>query len=148
MFPPAKELTMQPLGYLRLLIAAGIAFGAPCFGLAQTSSAPPVASTTAPPAAPMTAPTWGPPVKGEMVPSLFVMNARGASLQGNTLTLEGISPRSIVFADRPVRAAGYALTKHLLEEWAAEGSFAKDPPNATVSVLSKEADAVTTSSSS
>src|SRR6516225_3640636 len=107
MFPPAKELTMQPLGYLHLLIAAGIAFGAPCFGLAQTSSAPP--------AAPMTAPTRGAPVKVETVPSLFVMNARGASLQGNTLTLEGISPQSIVFADRPVRAAGHALTKHLLE---------------------------------
>ena len=72
-----------------------------------------------------------------MVPSLFVMNARGASLQGQTLTLTGISPNSIVFADRPVRAAGHLLTAHLLEEWSV-GSFAKDPPNATVSVLSKD----------
>src|SRR6516225_9956565 len=113
MFSSAKELTMQPLGYLRLLIAAGIALGVPCLGIAQTPSAPPAASTTAPPAAP--APTRATPVKVEMVPSLFVMNARGASLQGNTLTLEGISPQSIVFADRPVRAAGHALTEHLLE---------------------------------
>jgi hypothetical protein len=76
-------------------------------------------------------------VKVEMVPSLFVMNARGASLQGQTLTLAGISPTSIVFADRPVRAAGHLSTEALLEEWTT-GDFAKDAPNATVSVLSKD----------
>jgi hypothetical protein len=57
------------------------------------------------------------------------------------LTLTGVSPDSIVFADRPVRAAGHLLTVHLLEEWSA-GSFAKDPPNATVSVLRKDGDSV------
>ena len=72
-----------------------------------------------------------------MVPSLIVMNARGASLQGQTLTLTGVSPNSITFADRPTRAAGHLLTQHLLEEWTV-GSFAKDAPNATVSVLSKD----------
>jgi hypothetical protein len=80
--------------------------------------------------------------KTEMVPSLIVMNSRGASLQGNTLTLNGVSSNSIVFADRPVRAAGHALTSHLLEEWTPNpdggDDFAKDPPNATVSVLSKD----------
>ena len=72
-----------------------------------------------------------------MVPSLFVMNAHGASLQGQTLTLAGVSPTSIVFADRPVRAAGHLPTEALLEEWTT-GDFAKDPPNATISVLSKD----------
>ena len=72
-----------------------------------------------------------------MVPSLFVMNAHGASLQGQTLTLAGVSPTSIVFADRPVRAAGHLPTEALLEEWTT-GDFAKDAPNATVSVLSKD----------
>jgi hypothetical protein len=77
--------------------------------------------------------------KPHMVPSLIVMNARGATLQGDKLTLNGISPNSIVFADRPVRAAGHALTAHLLEEWATgSDSFAKDPPNATVSVIGKD----------
>ena len=76
-------------------------------------------------------------VKVDMVPSLFVMNAHGASLQGQTLTLAGVSPTSIVFADRPVRAAGHLPTAALLEEWAT-GDFAKDAPNATVSVLSKD----------
>ena len=76
----------------------------------------------------------------DIVPSLIVMNARGASLQGGTLTLTGVAPNSIVFADRPVRAAGHSLTTHLLEEWspsnASDESFAKDPPNATISVFS------------
>jgi hypothetical protein len=77
--------------------------------------------------------------KPEMVPSLIVMNARGASLQGETLTLNGVAPSSIVFADRPVRAAGHMLTTHLLAGWSggSEG-FAKNPPNATVSVFSKD----------
>jgi hypothetical protein len=80
--------------------------------------------------------------KTEMVPSLIVMNAKGASLQDGTLTLTGVASNSIVFADRPVRAAGHALTTHLLEEWTpaadSSDSFAKDPPNATVSVFSKD----------
>jgi hypothetical protein len=76
-------------------------------------------------------------VKVDMVPSLFVMNAHGASLQGQTLTLAGVSPTSIVFADRPVRAAGHLPTEALLEEWTT-GDFAKDAPNATVSVLGKD----------
>src|SRR6266851_1324591 len=70
------------------------------------------------------------------------MNARGASLQGGKLTLTGAAPNSIVFADRPVRAAGHSLLTDLLEEWSpsndSDESFAKDPPNATVSVFSKD----------
>ena len=78
--------------------------------------------------------------KQEIVPSLIVMNADGAKLEGNTLTLTGIATNSIIFADRPVRSAGHAITTHLLEEWATgSDSFAKDPPNATVSVFSKDA---------
>jgi len=88
-------------------------------------------------AAPGTPPLGKPSVKVDMVPSLFVMNAHGASLQGQTLTLAGVSPTSIVFADRPVRAAGHLPTEALLEEWTT-GDFAKDAPNATVSVLSKD----------
>ncbi len=77
--------------------------------------------------------------QNEMIPSLAVINSHGASLQGNALTMTGVSPNSIVFADRPVRAAGHVLTKDFLKEWD-EGadSFAKDPPNATISVLSAD----------
>jgi hypothetical protein len=80
--------------------------------------------------------------KPEVVPSLIVMNARAATLEGTQLTLTGVAPNSIMFADRPVRAAGHALTTHLLEEWSpgdeSSDSFAKDPPNATVSAFSKD----------
>jgi hypothetical protein len=80
--------------------------------------------------------------KPEIVPSLIVINARGASLQGGKLTLAGVAPNSIVFADRPVRAAGHSLTTDLLKEWSPsddnDESFTKDPPNATVSVFSAD----------
>jgi hypothetical protein len=87
--------------------------------------------------------------KTEMVPSLIVLNSHGATLADGKLVLSGVSANSIVFADRPVRAAGHVLTAHLLEEWATgSDSFAKDPPNATVSVFDKDgtsvADAVVT----
>jgi hypothetical protein len=45
-----------------------------------------------------------------MVASLAVINSDGATLQGNKLTLKGVTKNSIVFADRPVRAAGHVLT--------------------------------------
>jgi hypothetical protein len=83
--------------------------------------------------------------KGEVVPSLIVMNSQGASLQGGKLTLTGVAPSVIIFADRPVRSAGHALTAHFLEEWdpvMGADSFAKDPPNATVSAFDKEASSV------
>jgi hypothetical protein len=57
----------------------------------------------------------------QIVPSLIVLNVRSASLEGQTLTLNVVMPSSIIFADRPVRAAGHALTSHLLAEWATGG---------------------------
>ena len=83
--------------------------------------------------------TIGTPQQPQIVPSMIVLNAKAATLAGHTLTLDGVSANAIVFADRPIRAAGHALTAHLLEEWGdgAPDSFAKDPPNATISVLDK-----------
>ena len=81
--------------------------------------------------------------KDAMIPSLAVINSRGATLQGNLLTLTDVGSNSIVFADRPFRAVGHVLTKHFLREWdEGSDSFAKDPPNATISVLSAEGDFV------
>jgi len=106
--------------------------------IAALLSTPGIAGAQAPTTASPSASSPGKSsVKVEMVPSLFVLNARGASLQGQTLTLAGVSPTSIVFADRPVRAAGHLPTDALLEEWTT-GDFAKDAPNATVSVLSRD----------
>jgi hypothetical protein len=119
------------------LMALAMLTGLPRLASAQPSSASPT-GTPPPVAGAASAPLPGKSsVKVDMVPSLIVMNAAGASLDGQTLTLAGVSPNSIIFADRPTRAAGHLLTHHLLEEWTV-GSFAKDPPNATVSAMSKD----------
>ena len=69
--------------------------------------------------------------------SLLVLNARNAALIGHTLALDGVSASAIVFADRPIRRAGYIHTDDLLKLWSS-GSFAKDPPNATVSAFAAD----------
>lgn len=123
---------MNPIRFLATfatgtLLAAG--------ALAQTAPAP----TPAPAPASAAPKVIGQPQQPRLVPSMIVLNARGAKLGGGKLVLEGIAPNAIVFADRPVRSAGHALTAHLLDEWTlnAPDSFARTPPNATVSVLSK-----------
>ena len=78
----------------------------------------------------------GQPMNQGPVPSLGVINSDGASLEGNKLTLTGVSGNVIVFADRPVRAAGHESTELFISRWGdGKDSFSKDPPNATVSVL-------------
>jgi hypothetical protein len=72
-----------------------------------------------------------------------VLNARGATLQNGKLTLTGVSPNAIVFADRPVRSAGHDLVSRIVEDWASgSDNFAKDPPNATVSAFQKDGSGV------
>ncbi|NOJ39997.1 hypothetical protein [Bradyrhizobium australiense] len=104
--------------------------------LAQTSS----------PAAPTPMKTIGganSAAKPELIQSLIVMNSRGATLQGDKLTLIGVAPNSIVFADRPVRLAGHEPTAMLLEDWGkGNDNFTKDPPNATISAFSKDGSSV------
>ncbi|MCK1513881.1 hypothetical protein IVB22_15170 [Bradyrhizobium sp. 190] len=81
--------------------------------------------------------------KPEVVPSLFVLNSRGASLKDGKLVLTGVSPNAIVFADRPVRAAGHDLTTRIVEDWGSgSDNFAQDPPNATISGFKKDGSAV------
>ncbi len=105
-------------------------------GLASAAAAQTAPPAPAQPAAPL--PRTG-HLRAEMDPSLFVLNARGAMLEGTTLTLEGIAPVAIVFADRPVRAAGHVLTRHLIAEWdSGQDSFGRDPPNATISVIAAD----------
>ncbi|MFG1348256.1 hypothetical protein [Xanthobacter autotrophicus] len=78
----------------------------------------------------------GVPHADRPIPSLAVINAAGAKLEGSKLTLTGVSTNTIVFADRPVRAAGHETIQQFLMQWdVGKDSFAVDPPNATVSVL-------------
>ena len=117
------------------LMTAMVLVGAPGSVFAQGAT---TAAANAPTEKTIGVPSTSDAAKVE--PSLIVMNAAGAILDDNKLTLTGIAPNAIIFADRPTRAAGHALTIHLLEEWgsAADASFAKDPPNATVSAFSKD----------
>jgi hypothetical protein len=123
-----------------IIIAAGLVCSSEISFSQNAPAATPQATPIAPPTKKIGTATSEKP---KTEPALIVMNARGASLQGQTLTLNGVAPNSIIFADRPVRAAGHALTAHLLEEWATgDDSFGKDPPNATVSVFNKDASSV------
>ncbi|HTG19344.1 MAG TPA: hypothetical protein VK681_04825, partial [Reyranella sp.] len=133
---------MNPLNILAGLAMATALLGLSAPAGAQTPAAP---ATDATQSAPQAAKTIGRPQPPQIVPSMIVLNARGAKLEGQKLTLEGISPNAIIFADRPVRSAGHALTAHLLEEWSSSSpdSFAKTPPNATVSVFNKAKAGVT-----
>ncbi|PZF76237.1 hypothetical protein DK847_13635 [Aestuariivirga litoralis] len=81
--------------------------------------------------------------KSSAIPSLAVLNSDGASLKDGVLTMSGIAQTSIIFADRPVRAAGHVLTADFIKRWAdGKNSFASDPPNATISVFSKDGAAI------
>jgi hypothetical protein len=110
-------------------------------GLSLAQTPPPVQ----PASNAITAPaqkTIGMPSARKQSEALIVLNARGAKLAGATLTLEGVAPSAILFASRPARGAGHMLTAELVELWAT-GSFAKDPPNATVSAFAKDGSKVT-----
>lgn len=119
---------MNRIRFLAALAAAALPFAA----------APPAIAQTVPGAPKVI----GQPQQPRVVPSMIVLNAKGAKLGGGKLVLDGVSPNAIIFADRPVRSAGHALTAHLLEEWSGSESFGKTPPNATVSVMMKAKAAV------
>jgi hypothetical protein len=122
----------MPNGKLLATILVAAAFiCAPQFGFAQQS-----AST---PAHVPLQKTIGQPKTAEVVPSSIVLNAGAADLRENKLVLSGVAPNAIVFADRPVRAAGHDATAHVIEDWnKGSDNFAKDPPNATVSAFTKD----------
>ncbi len=111
-----NRLTSGLLTALVLMPLAGLAS-------AQTNTAP------AKPA-PQTATTQ----PDQRVRALMVLNAKAARIENNKLSLDGVSASAIVFADRPVRRAGHMHTADLVNLWST-GSFAKDPPNATISAF-------------
>jgi hypothetical protein len=99
-------------------------------------------TTPTPPQVPLQK-TIGQVKSSEVVPSLIVLNSKGAALRDGKLILTGVSPNSIIFADRPVRAAGHDLTANVIEDWTkGSDNFAKDPPNATVSGFTKDGSGV------
>lgn len=75
---------------------------------------------------------------GDSADFLFVQTAKGMAFDAsqNRLTLRGVSPVTLFFADRPERMAGNMTTERFVPFWS-EGtdSFLSDPPNADLSVV-------------
>src|SRR5437762_13489961 len=103
---------MKPMDSIQLagILAVLAILAGPGSAIAQNAAAAPSMKTIGTPSA---------AAKPEIVPSLIVLNSRGATLQGDVLTLTGVTPNSIIFADRPVRAAGHELTANLIADWGA-----------------------------
>lgn len=69
---------------------------------------------------------------------LFVQSANGMTFDkaANKLTLTGVSPVTVFFADRPERIAGNMKTASFIPFWSeGKDSFKSDPPNADISLL-------------
>jgi len=82
--------------------------------------------------------TIGQVSKSEAAATLVVINADGAKLEGDKLTLTGVASSAIIFTERPDKAAGHLATDDLIEQWGqGADNFNDDPPNATISVLGK-----------
>jgi hypothetical protein len=70
----------------------------------------------------------------EDMEALFVQTAASMISDRGTITLHGLSPSTLYFADRPQREVGHMLSRQFVANWAAgDNSFAEDPPNAVLS---------------
>jgi hypothetical protein len=71
----------------------------------------------------------------EDIEALFVQTAGRLTTDGEkTITLNGLSPSTIYFADRPKREVGHMTTSRFVDLWGeGDNSFAVDPPNAVLS---------------
>ena len=70
---------------------------------------------------------------------LFVQTSEQISVDpaSKTLRLVKVNPQTLYFSDRPERIAGHLKIAEYLEEWTAaagKDNFAKNPPNAVLSV--------------
>jgi hypothetical protein len=73
---------------------------------------------------------------------LLVQTAKGLAFDKttNTLSLIGVSPITLFFADRPERIAGNMKTSAFVPFWSqGKDSFQKDPPNADISIVEGDA---------
>lgn len=76
----------------------------------------------------------------EDIEALFVQSAASLASDGEkTITLNGLSPSTLYFADRPQREVGHMSTKLFVDLWGdGENSLAVDPPNAVLSFADPE----------
>jgi hypothetical protein len=70
----------------------------------------------------------------EDIEALFVQTAAGMTSDGVSITLQGLSPSTLYFADRPQREVGHMSSRRFVDFWGeGENSFAENPPNAVLS---------------
>jgi hypothetical protein len=70
----------------------------------------------------------------QTVEEMFVQLASGVSSTADTLTLEGVTPSTLYFSDRPDRVVGHLTTGQFVGDWGlGPNSFEGDPPNAVLS---------------
>jgi hypothetical protein len=68
--------------------------------------------------------------------SMFVQTAQGITSDGATLVLEGVTPSTLYFSDRPQRVVCHMATTDFVDLWGkGDNSFETDPPNAVLSFL-------------
>jgi len=79
------------------------------------------------------------PAEGNSEPEfLFVQSAKSLSFDkaSSKVTLEGVSPATVFFSDRPERIAGNMTTAAFIPFWSkGKDNFASNPPNADISIL-------------
>jgi hypothetical protein len=67
---------------------------------------------------------------------LFVQVGNSFTTDGMTLTIKGVAPQTLMFADRPERMTGDALTSKFVANWdQGKDDFQQSPPNATISTV-------------
>jgi hypothetical protein len=71
----------------------------------------------------------------EYVDYMFVFGAKSGSVEGDTLTLNGV-PNVVYFSGRPYRMAGHMDAHTFVKAWIdGKDGFSKDPPNAVLSMM-------------
>jgi len=68
---------------------------------------------------------------------MFVQTAESLKADDKTLRLVNMGQQTLYFSDRPARVAGHLTMAAYLDEWkagAGPDNFAKNPPNATLSI--------------
>jgi hypothetical protein len=72
----------------------------------------------------------------DTIEAMFVQSAHGLTTNNGSITLHGLAPSTLFFADRPQRVVGHVHSDKFIREWdEGKDSFADDPPNAVLSFL-------------
>ena len=69
---------------------------------------------------------------------LYVQTAQKVAFNNGVLTLQGVSPVTAFFSDRPERIVGHVRNDLFLKQWSeGKNSFKNDPPNAVLSIFNQ-----------